>query len=251
MKMTLLTMVQRILSAMNSDEVNSISDTTESLQVAYAIRDTYEYLISEANLTEHYKVFQLDASGDNDLPVSMTIPDGLDNVLWIKYNKIEATETIPKWEGVTYLEPHDFLERVMSLDTSEDNVGSYVLEDITYNFENDKGPEYYTSINDRTIIFDSYDSAVDTTLQSSKTMAYGLSFPVFTIDDDFIPDLDAQQFPLLYNEAKALCFAEIKQTAHAKAEKHARRGWVQLQRTRNDGRRNIPYRDTLANYGRK
>jgi hypothetical protein len=38
-KMTLLEMTQNILSAMNSDEVNSITDTVESLQVAEEIQN--------------------------------------------------------------------------------------------------------------------------------------------------------------------------------------------------------------------
>ena len=40
-KLTLLDMVQRTLSSMDSDTVNSFDDTIESEQVAYIIRDVY------------------------------------------------------------------------------------------------------------------------------------------------------------------------------------------------------------------
>ena len=40
-KLTVLDMTQKILSSMDSDDVNSISDTEESLQVVDIIEDTY------------------------------------------------------------------------------------------------------------------------------------------------------------------------------------------------------------------
>ena len=41
-KMSLLEMTQDILSDMDSDEVNSINDSVESLQVLGIIKNTYE-----------------------------------------------------------------------------------------------------------------------------------------------------------------------------------------------------------------
>ena len=58
MKYTLLEMTQDILSNMSSDEVNSISDTTESLQVATIIKQKYFDLISRVNRPEHDQLIQ-------------------------------------------------------------------------------------------------------------------------------------------------------------------------------------------------
>ena len=44
--MTLLEMVQSLLSSLEGDNVNSISDTQEALQVAQVVKDTYFSLIS-------------------------------------------------------------------------------------------------------------------------------------------------------------------------------------------------------------
>ena len=53
MKYTLLEMTQDILSNMSSDEVNSISDTPESLQVATIIKQKYYDIVSRGDLPEH------------------------------------------------------------------------------------------------------------------------------------------------------------------------------------------------------
>jgi hypothetical protein len=85
----------------------------------------------------------------------------------------------------------------------------------------------------------------------NKTMVYGEYEPTFTMADSFVPDLDSRQFSLLYNEAKALAFAELKQTEHARAEKAAKRGWVTLAHQKSTIPTNYPYFNTLPNYGRK
>ena len=255
MKKTLLELVQRILSSMDSEEVNSIFDTVESTQVAYVIQSAYENIVSRANLPEHYLIYQLEASLDPDKPVLMTIPENIDNTLWVKYNTVTADETDPDWKAVSWMDPQDFLSMVQGFRPSDDNVGTYTVtyrgNSIPMYYQNDKYPEFYTSFDDRILLFDSHDISVDTTLQKSKSQAYGLSLPTWLMQDNFIPDLDAQQFPLLLQEAKALAFAELKQTVHAKAEKEARRQWISSQHNKLDGMYDKPYRDTLANYGRK
>lgn len=85
MRSTLLDMVQNILSAMSSDEVNSISDTTESMQVAQIVKNKYYDIISRGRLPEHQELFQLDPSLDNATPVLMYVPEGVSKIDYIKY----------------------------------------------------------------------------------------------------------------------------------------------------------------------
>lgn len=84
-KLTLLDMTQNILSAMSSDEVNSISDTSESMQVAQIIKNKYYDIVSRGDLPEHNQVFQLNPSLLSTQPTLMFIPDGVGRVEWIKY----------------------------------------------------------------------------------------------------------------------------------------------------------------------
>jgi hypothetical protein len=253
-KRTLLEMTQDILSALDSDEVNSINDTVEATQVATIIRRSYDDIVSHLNLPEHYELFQLTASGTPDKPTLMTRPETIDNILWIQYNKIRDDEDDPRIDPVFFLEPEEFLRRNYSLNPSEDNIGSFThvigSNTFTFNFYSDRAPETYTTWDDHTLIFDGYDSEVDTTLQGSKTVCYGQKQSTFTFTDSFTPDLDAQHFSLLFNTALATAFAELKQTENNNAERKARRALISTQKTKKAILKQ-PYIASLPNYGRK
>lgn len=85
MKQTLLSMTQDILSSMSSDEVNTISDNPESMQVANIIKQKYFDIVTRVPLPEHEMLLQLDPSLDEDSPVLMYVPDGVANIKWVKY----------------------------------------------------------------------------------------------------------------------------------------------------------------------
>ena len=70
---------------MNSDLVNSIGDTEESLQVAEIIRQTYFNMLGRYDLPEHNQLSQLVSSGSANQPVLMTRPEASSRVEWIKY----------------------------------------------------------------------------------------------------------------------------------------------------------------------
>ncbi len=260
MKYTLLELVQDIMSSMDSEEVNSISDTVESQQVVKVIKTVYNDIISRGDLSYHKVLFNLDASGDASKPTLMTKPDSISNVEWIKYNVEDDEDEDPVWRDIRFLPLKDFMEHTHSFLPSESNVASFSHTASTFthtfNYYNDRAPSYYTSIDDDTVIFDSYDSEVDSTLQSSKSMGFGTKDLVFVESDTWTPELPANHFALLLNEAKALAWTELKQTPNPKAELSARRNWRHLARTR----RQIPFDtplhadntfNTIPYYGRK
>jgi hypothetical protein len=204
--------------------------------------------MSRANLPEFKQMIQLDPSGDLTKPVLMSRPNNVTRIEWIKYNKETDEDPRDAFEYVTVVPVDQFLE-VTKFDTDQSNVDTMTFNDVVWYFENDRAPQYCTFIDDHYVIFDAYDSEVDATLQSSKTLCFGQVMPVFEMTDDYIPEMDEQQFPLLLNEAKALAFFELKQMPHEKAEREARRQWVTLQRTKD-----VPkpvYLDQFPNYGRK
>ena len=257
MKFTLLEMVQEILSAMDSDEVNSISDTVESNQVALLIRSIYYDLAIDLGLPEHESLFELDASGDPLKPTLMTVPDAVDAVRNIKYNVQLANqgETFSNYRSLDFVPFEDFLDQQAGLRNST-NVGQMTFqgangEDFEIMYKTDAMPTKYTTFDDHTFLFDGYLNTEDTTLQKSKTMCMGVRYPVFNLVDTFIPDLDSNQFSLLKNAAKVRAFAEIKQSDHREAAGHARRQKVIAQKRKWNTPDLPPIFKLVARYGRR
>ena len=191
MKYSLLEMVQILLSALDSDEVNSITDSVESYQVALLLRSCFYDLAVELNLPEHDTLFELNASGDNTKPTLMTIPSNVASVHKIMYDMKDSGDTYQDHVEVNYKPMDQFLPIVESLREETTNIGTM---DITMNGEvfpflyaSDKDPDYYTTADDNQLIFDSYDSTVDTTLQKSKTLCFGKVYPTFTLANTFTP----------------------------------------------------------------
>jgi hypothetical protein len=280
MRRTLLDLTQSILSSLNSDEVNSISDTTESMQVANIIKDTYLNVIYRVNFPELNQLIQLDPSLDPTQPVVMYIPSNVGHVDWIKYfdsNVLNDFNTSthginidiiptaggtspppPGYKYVTILPIQQFIDMTNSFNPTESNVDSFVFTDtynnrpgvFTFYYRDDRTPQYCTILSDHYVIFDSFDSTQDSTLQSSKTECFGEIIPNWNMTDSFIPNLDDEQFGLLLNEAKTLAFFELKQTPHPKAEQEAKRGWSSVQKDKSLINR-PSYFDQLANFGRR
>lgn len=354
-KFTLLQMTQLILNSMSSDEVNSISDTTESLQVANIIQAKYYDMVNRGDLPDDKQLFQLVASGDSTKPTLMTVPAGTSKIKWLKYFNVNPADgqqtdqfgafshglnldlssatnsgwvtssvtsntigtgtftftvgaglkiavgdnvtassgpnellgvvlsysgttlvltismsvgsgTFNSWAitntqgtappGYQYVRMtgiSEFLDYVNRFTASDANVRSFTFtesgENFTFFYKNNIQPQYATIISNQYVIFDSFNSVFDTTLQSSKTMCFGNVVPAFTLTDSFIPALDDNQFSLLINEAKALAFFELKQMPHAKAEQEIKRQWSAVQKNKSISNKPT-YFDQLPSFGR-
>lgn len=256
MQYTLLELVQLILSSMDGDEVDTILETTESEQIANVIKSTYWDIISRADFPEIYTFFRLTQTSAAT-PTMMTLPSTL-SLEFVKYNGIledSEGDTSDLFQDVEWMALEKFLSRMYSLSTDDSDVTGYTatIDGATQSFFaiNTRPPQYYTTFNDQTVIFDAFNSDEEDFLEAEKTMCYGKKLPTFSMSDSFVPDLPDQFFSLLLNESKALAFAELKQVTHAKAEQRARRGWINLQkRDRKLNESNRPL-NNLPNYGRK
>lgn len=246
-KMTLLDVVQEILSDMNSDNVNSINDTIEAQQIVQIAKRTYFNMINERILPHTASFFNLTALVNPAKPTHVRIEDNVIRVESIKYDcRKELTDPVDPKE-LTYLPPKDFADFVMQRNPSSPSVTT-VLDTIPLFIINDASPTYWTSFDDKTIIFDSYNADIETTIQSSKCYAYGEREPLWTSIDEFVPDIPAKMFPYFVNETKSMCFYTIKEAPHQKVEQHAtrQRMWLSGEKFRAGGKRiNYP------NYGRK
>lgn len=254
MKYTLLELVQLVASSIDSDEVNSIGDSTESLQIANIIRTVFFSIIGRAKLPSHYSLVNLQASNDTSKPVLMYLPSNIQQIEWVKYNNRVVESDPPTFTDIRFLDTKTFLDEMYYMNENDTAVGTFehTVGPNTFliQYMTDRPPTVYTTFDDNTIIFDAYNSDLEDTLQSSNTVCFGRNIIPFTLSDTFIPDLEEGQFDLLINEAKALAWAEMKQTSHAIAERNSRRGWATVQKQKHS----LPHAsdfDKLPNYGRK
>lgn len=223
-KLTLLDMTQNILSAMDSDFVNSIGDTVESDQVAQVIKETYFDLLTVLDIPEHKEIISLTALADTAHPNYLSFPTNVKQIEIFRYNKATNEDTDLNYQDVIFLDPIEFQHRFNTRRESDTEV--VAINDFSAGkllIQNDKHPEFWTTFDDFYVVCDSYDSSVDSTLVSAKTFCYGITEPTWTHEDGFVPDLDSQLFPLLLEEAKATCFVNYKQVTNPKSERKARR----------------------------
>ena len=231
MKFTLLELVQDILSDMDSDEVNSIDDTFESQQVAQIVKSTYIAMMSNRNWPHQMKLVYLEASGDDALPTHVTVQDPIKEMVSVNYNKAREGETRRRYQPMKWLEPDDFLRHTNRRNSDEDNIDIIIdTSGIELLIRNDLPPTYYTSFNDNVLVFDSYDKAVDDTIQESKIQARAYVMNSWVHEDDAIPDLPDEAFTALLEEAKSRAMFKLKQTADNKAEQESRRQQAWLSR---------------------
>ena len=221
MKYTLLEMTQKVLNVMDSEDVSTISDTVEAMQVASIIEDVYFSTIIPRQVTSHKELLKLVALSDSTHPTHLKYGDNVKELEAVYYD-VSTVSGVVEWKEIDYVSPMDFLSMT---DNMTDN--SLAVTDIaggtTLTVGNDSAPTYYTSFDNEHIVMDSYDSAVDTTLQESKTRAYGTKFPTFSQTDTFVPDLDEAQFPYFLSECMSTCLITLKGEANPKIEQRSRR----------------------------
>jgi hypothetical protein len=233
-KLSLLDMTQNILSALDSDPVDSIDETVEAVQVAELVKEAYFELISQRDWPFSFGLGTLTALGDINNPTKMRIPDTWNKLKWIKYNK----------KDVTYIQPEEFQTLI---DTRVVQAGVVNTSGFIINSD----PVYWTSYDDTTIVFDGINKALESTLQASNSVIYGTVQANWSHVDTFVPSIPEKFFPTLLAEAKSQSFVNLKQQSNAREERKATRG---RQTMRNEAWRNesgeIKY-NTKVNYGRK
>lgn len=248
MKKTLLQIVQDILDEMDADNVNSIGDTVEAVQVASIVRSCYEEMLANRNWPHMKQLVQLEASGSTALPNYLRIPSRLKELEEVRYDKRKAIAADKLFLRITYKEPEDFLQYLSYRKSSQENIR--VVDDpsgVQLLIVDNKAPEFYTSFDDEWLVFDSYNKTIEDTLQKSKTQAVAYIFPEWIHSDSAIPNLPDEAFPLLVAESKATAFFSLKQMINDKAEQKAQRQnrWLSRKAWRVKGGINYP------DYGRK
>jgi hypothetical protein len=246
-KLTLLKIVQEILNDMDGDNVNDISETVESEQVASIVRSVFREMTTALDFPHQMELFTLVASGDSSIPTHMSMPDSISKIEWIKYDVREDVADPIVYQTVGYLPPYEFVS-YCSMRDSSDTTNIMTVTDlggVPLLIRKDQSPRFWTSFDDEHIVFDAYLSDVDSTLQSSKTLCYGTRNLDWVHENDAVPDLPEQLFGLFVAQAKATAFSVMKGT-NPKLEKKERR--MTIRSNRNKWRQRMTHEG--VDYGR-
>lgn len=207
MPMNLQEMTERVAEFVNADKVDSINDTDESFKIATIIKETYEEMILSKEIQTALELFQLQSSSNASAKTCLIIPDEALTLDIVKYTHKDGKIYSPQ-----YMEPMEFIDWTLGADTTLP-----VVETVTdaesgavYNIRTDKDPSYYTIISGKYLIFDSYNSEFESTLQGRHCICYGHTLPAFEMKDTFVPDLQEQQFPILLSRAKTAADMELR-----------------------------------------
>lgn len=234
---------------MDAEEVTSIEDTVESMQVAEEIRNTYYEHFGNHLVAGNTRLLKMEEYFGNPSPIYtniLTIPENVDEIKWLKYNHGTAAE--PEWGDLTYLPPEEFFEMITK-NTVGDNMQLVNINSMLYFIDTTKKPEYWTSPDNSYIVVDSVLIAdeTDEIIDATKTIAMVQQIPAFTLEDATIPQLEDKLFPMLLAEAKSACFVNYKGVANSKEEQRSRR---QLVRHQNNRARYNEHKESKFNYGR-
>ncbi len=250
MAKTLLQLTQNILSAMDSDEVNSIYDTVEALQVATIVVETLEAEFNNVDLPSFQRIMQLDPLSDVNQPNVMMYGEDVNNIQWLRYRDHRNSG---RYREVRWLSPSDFFQRMTQITTEGSN--TKLIEDpsgVVYYIKTNKAPHFYTSVDNNRILFDSFDSEYEDTLESTNVFALGSGeLAAGVLDDNFVPPIPSNLFPLLQAEAKATCFITLKQMPSPKSEQIARRQRSRMQNNMFKSKKaHEPYARSKYNFAR-
>lgn len=224
MKMSILEMVQDILSDMSSDPVNTIGDTEEALQITNILKSTYNEMMSRREWPHLKEVAPLHSFSDSRYPTYLLLPENTRKVEWITYNQKSQSNPNDAFSIIKYMEPNQFIQWTNSRNLTGDGV--VVVQTITnvpFKILTNTPPTYWTSFNDKYVVMDSYDSLVEDTLQGSNAQSEIYLYPKWETSDSFVPNLPGHLFPAFLAEAKSTCFYVLKQTPNEKAEQQSKR----------------------------
>lgn len=193
MKLTLLELVQDQLSAIDSENVGAVGDTEEAGMCVNIANRAFEEIIVKWRWRHLKKYDQLDTvTALNE----MTTKSG--TLAFDPYN-VWYNDKL-----VYFRDPADFLAMTIQRNTSESNI---VISN-NVKVYTDRDPQFFTSDNDETLIFDAYDT---TGLAANLSLVHAVVAPTSRLSlGTAYFDLPIQAFPALSKKCVALAVRELK-----------------------------------------
>lgn len=248
---TLLDIVQEILSDADGDNVSDIAETTEADQCARIVRQMYNEVVDNHDITYRDRLVKLNATSSTT-PNVMTRPEGLFEIEWIKYNTKLTSGGNQDYTTIGYMDPEEFLDMVSGRPADGSNVEEVSVTASGHSIPvlNDRAPSYWTILEGyENIVFDAYDSNLDANLQESKSLCKGTLKPTLTLSNTSVLDLPENYNSIVKNMARAYFFDIFKNGVTPMIGQRLRRSEVRSQRQRHITK--LESSRTGPDYGRK
>lgn len=248
MKRTLLQVVQEYLDATSGFYVDSIFDTDESQQVAKIAERVYYGMIQDfPDILFTMKESTLEGLSDLTRPNYMLLDERAIKVqhsrIWYDTSKDSSKINFKELE---YLPPLKFME-LTSKRSTQNTLIVEGFDESKMAVETKQFPKYFTSFDNKYVVFDAYHSDYDTTLQGSKTkLVVSVEEPFLQKDDFVIPvpaHLSETYLDLFLDEALTLVY----QQPIGKISQRARARKIKLQQAN----RTLGQSEGKKSYGRK
>jgi hypothetical protein len=178
----------------------------------------------------------------------MSVPENVQRIDVLRYD-VRVNETDNQlYKDIEYVDPSEMLKTLANADKDATNTEAITLDSNTviYPF-NDRAPRRWTTLDQKTIIFDAYDSNLESNLLESKTQCFGTQKKELVKADYTVIDLPRELYVLLESNATELAFDLWKGVTPRKITDLARKARVRMQRNKDRLRREGR---TGPNYGR-
>lgn len=224
-KKTLLEMVQFVAKKIGSDEVSALGDSVETDDIQEIVLETLEDLVTRTDW--EFLKDNLDNLEDGSTTISMNIPTTVEKIQTVRYKTANGdTKTLH------YLKPDDYLFRMQQTKSGTENTEDITVNGVTLVARTNKDPQYWTIL-DEIIFVDSYDNTFDATgVVGSNSVILVTNYFDFTgsTSPTWIAPMPEKMFSLWKSEAVAEASAALAGETDDRAERKARRQYVQQQR---------------------
>lgn len=246
-KRTLLEILNDVHVSLDYETVNAISETPESEKTARLIRGEYSKLMDRDDWPHLNVTTVLTALADVTRPNFMQVPTTVAQIDSVRYNITETGDTNNSMKSITFYEnPNDFLDIIYSRNTGDSNVSVFnTAEGIPIWTITDKAPTFCTTFDDNILIFDSYDSSEDTTMQSSKSLVMGLRASAWTESDSFTPFMPVGMVSMFISKCKVIANEQLRQVSLPTESRD-----YQVALNRQSRKKRVNNKVTKPNYGR-
>lgn len=245
-KRTILQLVQDLGSAIGSDEIDTLTETIEVVDIVKILQRTFNEILSRRDWEFlRDRVLQLDdiAGGDTKI-FNLVIPINVTKLQCVKY-----IDDNGNFIEIKYKAPCDFYDLVQAREVADDNVTAILNDDgVALNIITDMPPSFYTSFDEINLSFDAHDSTRGTGNQAADSVIVANIIPTvdFTSPTAVLPIPERMEI-LVFTEAQATCNYELRQTADPRSERIARRQNIKMRELEPKTRRD----QAEVNYGRR